>query len=207
MDNHVKIIDRTKIEFEKLFEKLSTVQDNKVIQYDSKDIDSSISNKVKDILVEVNSINTQDSSNGINVFDVASYILKSLGKMSTMKLQKLVYYCQAWSLVWDEKPLFQEKIKAWTNGPVIGELFFQLKGLFLVEEDDLVLGNYGKLNPQQINTIDAVLKYYGDRSSQWLIELSHMEDPWIEARKGLQMGEKSNRIIELDTLARYYSSL
>ena len=33
-----------------------------------------------------------------NVYDVAKYVLKKLGSMSTMKLQKEVYYCQAWSL-------------------------------------------------------------------------------------------------------------
>ena len=40
----------------------------------------------------------------IQVFDVAAYILQKTGSMTTMKLQKLVYYSQAWSLVWDEKP-------------------------------------------------------------------------------------------------------
>ena len=37
----------------------------------------------------------------IQVFDVAAYILEKIGSMTTMKLQKLVYYSQAWSLVWD----------------------------------------------------------------------------------------------------------
>ena len=41
-----------------------------------------------------------------SVFDVAAYILEKQGEMTTLKLQKLVYYSQAWSLVWDEKPLF-----------------------------------------------------------------------------------------------------
>src|SRR5680860_1872649 len=54
-----------------------------------------------------------------SVLDVAEYILKETGSMTTMKLQKLVYYSQAWSLVWDEKPLFGEPIEAWANdGPV-----------------------------------------------------------------------------------------
>ena len=53
----------------------------------------------------------------IRVFDVAAYILEQKGSMTTMKLQKLVYYSQAWSLVWDEKPLFEEAIEAWANGP------------------------------------------------------------------------------------------
>ncbi len=56
--------------------------------------------------------------------DVARYILELQGgEVSTMKLQKLMYYSQAWSLVWDEKPLFDAHIEAWANGPVIRELF------------------------------------------------------------------------------------
>ena len=42
-----------------------------------------------------------------DVFDVAAYILKKKKALTSMKLQKLVFYAQAWSLVWDEKPLFK----------------------------------------------------------------------------------------------------
>ena len=35
-----------------------------------------------------------------SVYDVAAYILEKQGAMTTWKLQKLVYYSQAWSLVW-----------------------------------------------------------------------------------------------------------
>ncbi|MCH7691617.1 MAG: DUF4065 domain-containing protein, partial [candidate division Zixibacteria bacterium] len=55
----------------------------------------------------------------ISVFDVAKYILSKLGGVSAMKLHKLLYYAQAWSLVWDERPLFQERIEAWVSGPVV----------------------------------------------------------------------------------------
>ena len=57
----------------------------------------------------------------VSVLDVAAYILKKLGSMTTMKLQKLVYYSQAWSLVWDEQSLFIESIEAWANGPVVSD--------------------------------------------------------------------------------------
>ena len=53
----------------------------------------------------------------VNVLDIAAYILCKQGAMTAMKLQKLVYYSQAWSLVWDDKPLFRERIEAWANGP------------------------------------------------------------------------------------------
>ena len=69
-----------------------------------------------------------------NVFDVAKYVLKRLGPITTMKLEKEVYYCQAWSLGWDEKPLFHEDFQAWANGPVCPELFHKHKGKFVIDE-------------------------------------------------------------------------
>jgi len=47
--------------------------------------------------------------------DVAAYILDKCGSMSAMKLQKLVYYSQAWHLVWDDAPLFEERVEAWAT--------------------------------------------------------------------------------------------
>lgn len=141
----------------------------------------------------------------IRVFDVAAYILEKMGSMTTMKLQKLVYYSQAWSLVWDEKPLFVEDIEAWANGPVVRELFDYHRGRYEISE--MPLGNPRLLNQVQRETVDAVLGYYGDKSAQWLIELTHMEDPWIQARNGLPPLERGDRIISLDTIADYYSSL
>ena len=139
------------------------------------------------------------------VFDVAAYILERMETITTMKLQKLVYYSQAWSLVWDEKPLFEEDIEAWANGPVVRGLFDYHRGMY--EISSMPLGNSGLLNQEQRDTVDAVLEYYGPRSAQWLIELTHMEDPWVQARKGLPKLERGNRIISLDVMADYYSSL
>ena len=141
----------------------------------------------------------------IQVFDVAAYILEKMGAMTTMKLQKLVYYSQAWSLVWDEKPLFEEDIEAWANGPVVRELFDYHRGMY--EISAMPIGNPRLLNQEQQETIDAVLDYYGDKSAQWLIDLTHMEDPWKQARKGLPPLERGSRVMSLDTIADYYSSL
>ena len=141
----------------------------------------------------------------IQVFDIAAYILERMGAMTTMKLQKLVYYSQAWSLVWDEKPLFEENVEAWANGPVVRDLFDYHRGVY--EISSMPIGNSRLLNQVQQETIDAVLDYYGNKPSQWLIELTHMEDPWVEARKGLLPLERGNRVIPLDAMADYYSSL
>jgi len=141
----------------------------------------------------------------LSVFDVAAYILQNTGQVSAMKLQKLVYYCQAWSLVWDEKPLFNEEIEAWVNGPVIPELFYHCRGQFIVKE--ILIGNSGLLNSTQKDSVDAIIAYYGDKTAQWLIDLSHSEKPWNDARVGLASNQRSSRAITHASMAEYYSSI
>ena len=145
------------------------------------------------------------ATTAVSVFDVAEYILRKYGPLTTMKLQKLVYYCQAWSLVWDEKPLFTEKIYAWANGPVVYELFKHFQGQYEVSKTER--GKTGVLNPEQLETICAVLNYYGMKSSQWLSDLTHMEDPWKNARKGLKDNQRGSEEITPAALADYYGGL
>lgn len=150
----------------------------------------------------------QSAVKNISVFDVARAILQILNKpISTMKLHKLLYYCQAWSLVWDEKPLFTEKIEAWANGPVVRELFNFHKGMFELSINTFPLGNVERLDNNQIETINAVLDFYGDKSAQWLIDQTHFESPWIMARKGLNSDERGFVEISLDSMIEYYSAL
>jgi len=139
------------------------------------------------------------------VYDVASYILAKKGPMTAMKLQKLVYYSQAWSLVWDEKPLFRNKIEAWANGPVVTTLYRAHKGLFKVSR--LFVGDGRKITGREKKTIDAVLAYYGEKTSQWLSNLTHSEKPWKEARKGLKPSQRGSREITCAAIAEYYGSL
>lgn len=90
-----------------------------------------------------------------NVLDVAAYILSKQSPITAMKLQKLVYYSQAWSLVWDEKPLFESEVQAWRNGPVVPELYQAHKGQFQIES--LPGGDIDQLADEEKETIDSVL--------------------------------------------------
>jgi uncharacterized phage-associated protein len=136
-----------------------------------------------------------------SVLDVAEYVLKKHGAMSAMKLQKLVYYSQAWSLVWDERPLFGEKIKAWENGPVCPALYAKHRGRFSVS-CGLLSGDPSSLDTDAKLTVKAVLGFYGDKSAQWLSDLTHAEAPWKNAR-----ARGKNEEITRDAMRSYYSSL
>jgi uncharacterized phage-associated protein len=139
------------------------------------------------------------------VFDVAAYILAKRGEMTTWKLQKLIYYCQAWSLVWDERPMFNERIEAWANGPVCPALYGMHRGMFTIAAVDR--GDLSNLDPAARETIDAVVADYGNKSSQWLSDLTHQEEPWRLARRGIPDGERSNSEITLGAMAEYYGRL
>ena len=140
-----------------------------------------------------------------SVFDVAAYVLRKQGTMTTWKLQKLIYYSQAWSLVWDDDALFPEEIEAWANGPVVRELYDAHRREYRVSR--LANGDADALTLDQRETVDAVLEFYGDRSPQWLGDLTHMEDPWQAARKDVPEGERGNATIPKQDLAEYYGSL
>ncbi|MET4687420.1 Panacea domain-containing protein [Sinorhizobium fredii] len=138
--------------------------------------------------------------------DVATYVLEQKGEMSAMKLQKLVYYSQAWSLVWDERPLFDESIEAWANGPVCPALYARHRGDFLVTAGTFG-GNSAVLDGTAKETIDRVLEFYGDKPAQWLSELTHIERPWLDARDGVPVGARCNNVIGHAAMAEYYASL
>ncbi len=140
-----------------------------------------------------------------SVFDASAYILSKTGPITAMKLQKLVYYSQAWSLVWDEEELFPERIEAWANGPVCPDLYHAHQGEFRVDAEPK--GDAKKLKKVQKETISAVLKAYGKKAALWLSDLTHREAPWKDARKGLPDGSRSNREITHAAMAEYYGNL
>lgn len=145
-----------------------------------------------------------------NIFNVARYILKSMGSVSTWKLQKLCYYSQAWSIAWTETPLFSEDFEAWTNGPVCPQLFHAHQGAFFIALKDLPEQKEDQSSPlteDQKDTIDKVLEFYGNKEPFELRESTHQEAPWKNARGDCPEGERCNAIITKESMGEYYGSL
>jgi uncharacterized phage-associated protein len=148
-----------------------------------------------------------------NVYDVAEHILSKAGPMTAMKLQKLVYYSQAWHLAWTEQPLFLEKIQAWRDGPVVQELFDLHKGQFRIEPgffSDLIKPQViQKLSKDDQDIVNRIVNYYGKHDPHWLSQLTHLEDPWKNARAKCRAGDQdhSSEEISHQSMFEYYSSL
>ncbi|MEZ4411171.1 MAG: DUF4065 domain-containing protein [Polyangiales bacterium] len=128
--------------------------------------------------------------------DVAAY-LRQRGALGAIRLQKLLYYAQAWSIAWDDAPLFSESIKAWDMGPVVGEIWY-------AERNGLLTGDAQRLTHTERETIDGVLAWYGTRSDGWLSELSHREGPW---RDVFVKGARPSPTISLDAMRAFYGAI
>lgn len=137
--------------------------------------------------------------------DVAKYILDERGELSTWKLQKLVYYSQAWHLVWHDTPLFRDRIEAWANGPVVPVLYELHRRKFSVKT--WKKGDVSNLSRSEEATIGRILESYGELTGQQLSVLTHSEQPWRDARQGLAPTERSTNQITLESMAYYYGAL
>lgn len=142
-----------------------------------------------------------------NVFEVAKYILSKEGPVSTLKLQKFCYYSQAWAMAWTERPLFNEEFEAWVNGPVCRELFNFHKGEFMVSEFNFREYDDSALTDDEKDTIDTILKTYGDMDPYELREQTHAEAPWQDARQGCSDDAHCENIISKESMALYYGNL
>lgn len=140
-----------------------------------------------------------------SVDSVAAAVLERTGAVDSFKLQKLVYYCQAWHLAWEGERLFDSRIEAWANGPVVPALYQKHRGEYRIEK--WLDGNPHDLTDRERTTIESVVNFY-DKYSGWeLAELTHREMPWRSARAGLGPNDRGNQEISPAAMLEFYGSL
>jgi len=150
----------------------------------------------------------------VDSLDLAEYVLFKGGKMSNLKLQKLLFYIQAYHLAYFEEPVIDDEFEAWVHGPVSRKVFAALKNsarLYDVlsyshkegeDTPDKVLDDH--LTDEQIEAIDDVIEEFGTLSGLQLEKLTHSEDPWINARRGYAPADPCDKIIPKDEILNYY---
>lgn len=144
---------------------------------------------------------------------LGEYILQVSGSMSHLKLQKLVYYVQAYHLAYFGEPLIEDDFEAWVHGPVSRKLYDVIKQHSLLYTDV----NYKHegapmpdekvqklLTEEQLELVGDVLKEYGQLKGLQLENLTHSELPWQNARQGFGSGDRCNEIIPKKVMKEYY---
>jgi uncharacterized phage-associated protein len=137
---------------------------------------------------------------------VAEYVIWSSHEsgsfISNLKLQKLLYYVQAWHLAVFQRPLFPEKFQAWFRGPAIPEIYQRYQGYRWRNIDEEV--EPPDLDARTVAFIEEVLEEYGPLDARLLEQLACREDPWIQARGGIADDEPSTATIDEKVMGPYY---
>lgn len=148
------------------------------------------------------------------IHDVTDFIISRLvdggGYLNQLKLQKLLYYTQAWHLAHFSTPLFIGRFQAWVHGPVNREIFNRFRSTKMlyseVGREDIIDGfNSEQSLPEDTQEfIEVILETYGPLTGDQLETLTHHEDPWILARKRCRPDEYCENEIDESVMTQYY---
>ncbi len=140
--------------------------------------------------------------------DVAAWFINRVDRdsgdaITHLKLQKLLYYAQAWWLANENVSVFDEDIQAWAHGPVVPSVYQEYKD-----------SNWQSLSPIEDfqfpdesfeSYLDAIYKKYGKHSAKQLEKLTHQEDPWKQTRGSISPEAKCNKSIDKILIRDYYA--
>lgn len=140
---------------------------------------------------------------------IAKYFIKKNEKdhkgLDNKKIQKLLYYSQAWNLVFNKEPLFSDKIEAWIHGPAVLEVWKNFKDFgFTIPHPEISEDSFNFFKKEEKELLDDVWRVYGKFDGGYLEVLSHNELPWQKARQGLRDTMSSQNEITLDSIKEFY---
>ena len=151
-----------------------------------------------------------------NVIDVCRHIInysndKDYG-VSNLKLQKLLYFIQAYFLITKKEACFHERIEAWDFGPVVPVAYREYKQFgssdiptitYIIIKDSRNIWN-SKVIPyfDEIVSdddkilVEAVVDKFSEYSASDLVRITHRQKPWIDAYEPNRNNEIKIKAIE-----------
>jgi len=144
----------------------------------------------------------------MDALNIAKYFLYKANLegdlITNLKMQKLLYYAQAWYLVnFKNRVLFDDVIEAWDFGPVIPSVYHHFKEYRHTPIDYKSSPNsiFKKVQGEEKEYLDEFYDKFINFSAHDLVNMSHNEEPWEIAFKN------SIKVIDIDNIRKYYSDL
>lgn len=158
----------------------------------------------------------------LDVINVARYIInysnqKEYG-ISNLRLQKLLYFVQAYYLAFTEvgNPCFNDEIEAWDFGPVVPRVYQEFKrfgsgniptitSYIVFDDEDIWSAHSVEFDNETIpkcdrERINKVVDKFSSYSTTSLVSLTHNQRPWRDAYSGI-----NNGIISKESIKEYFS--
>lgn len=160
---------------------------------------------------------------GYDVLEVCRHVInysneKEYG-ISNLKLQKVLYFIQAYFLIDKTKnaPCFDDKIEAWNFGPVVPAAYHEYKqygsgdiptidSYILFDTDNIwdterVKFNDDVITDEDKKRINKVVDKFSGYSATDLVAITHRQSPWMDA-----YAPYKNNEITLDAIKEYFNA-
>ncbi len=140
--------------------------------------------------------------------DVAKYLIflasqenkeKEREGVTNLKLQKVLYFAQAYYLAKLGKPLFSEKLEAWEYGPVVPNVYHKFK--YHRNKPIIIIVDRSTLSEADKEVLKKVWDAFGGYSASRLVDVVHSHTPWKEA------SVSAGKVITHKAIKDYYTPL
>lgn len=124
--------------------------------------------------------------------------------ITNLKLQKILYFVEAYFLATVGRSLFSDEIHAWKYGPVIPDIYQTYKkyGASLIPSE---LGSDSGIEESDGQMIAQIWEFFDKYSARRLVDMSHSHDPWIKAFESAENG--GSGVITRDHMKEYYTGM
>lgn len=127
--------------------------------------------------------------------------------ISHLKLQKLLYYAQAWSLVLLDQPLFAENFQAWVHGPVLPSVYRKYRGSSYEPLPAPAPADVPRFAPGIETLLEDVFRLYGAHTATALENQTHRETPWIAARGDRPRTAHCTAVISRASMKEFFETM
>lgn len=140
----------------------------------------------------------------VEAIDVSKFLLFRANHdgevITNLKMQKLLYYAQAWHLVNFGTELFKDDIEAWPLGPVIPSVYREYKkfGPKPIEYKDSGKETE-RFSEKQVKFLEEFYSIYIRIPASQLVNMAHNEEPW-------KIAFKDCTDIDTDLMKKFYSA-
>ncbi|AZQ44102.1 Panacea domain-containing protein [Nonlabens ponticola] len=148
--------------------------------------------------------------------NLVDYILVRGGAMSHLKIQKILFYIQAYHLAYFDVPIIEDEFQAWVHGPVSRKIYNSARDLSILHTELKFVLDEGELDPaiivndtltaSQMEVVNDVIDELKELSGLQLENMTHSEEPWIYARRGYDAGQRCEVVIPNECIRDYYKS-
>lgn len=145
----------------------------------------------------------------ITAQQVADYILYFANNahepITNLKLQKMVYYAQGYYLAMTGDVLFEDQIEAWAHGPVINSLYQKYKHFRWQAINEEV--RVPAIDKKIAEFLNLIINTFLPMDAFRLEQMTHNEEPWINARGKLSSGAICRKPIKVSDMKKYFTTL